>query len=136
MTALFGNLRETFFGMCLLMTHISAKKSKNPTPEKLDYLWIMYWSDLLGIKNQKAAELLNVLKEQCKNFQPFLKVWIELDDNKEFLDLITKNIESFFRKKNEAQLLKAFSGDDIIWFRGLLKNITYYNKRYLFPCSE
>ncbi len=40
---------------------------------------------------------------------------------------------SFIEKRDGQQVMTEIVGEDIIWFRSYLKNITYYNKRYLIP---
>ena len=57
-----------------------------------------------------------------------------IDKEKDYtFALIAKNWDSFSAEKSEEQLLASFSGEDLVWFRGLLKNIAYYNKRFVIP---
>jgi hypothetical protein len=65
--------------------------------------------------------------------QPLLELWCWLDDNVQFFELFVKNWKSYISKKRVDTLYKDLSIDDIVWFRGLLKNITYYNKRFVIP---
>jgi hypothetical protein len=43
------------------------------------------------------------------------------------------NRTTFTDDKNKADILKTIIWEDIIWFRWFLKNVTYYNKRFLIP---
>ena len=86
---------------------------------------MIYVRDILGIKIKKADQVFKVMIETIKEVMPILKLWISLDDNKSFFALITKNWDSFSAEKSEEQLLASFSGEDLVWFRGLLKNIAY-----------
>jgi hypothetical protein len=65
--------------------------------------------------------------------QPLLELWCWLDDNVQFFELFVKNWKSYITKKSVDTLYKVLSIDDIVSFRGLLKNITYYNKRFVIP---
>ena len=130
--ALFGSIRETFFGLALLFVYLEQKE-KAPSREKNEILLMVYVRDILGIKIKKADQVFKVMLETIKEVMPILKLWISLDDNKGFFDLIAKNWASFCAEKSEDQLLASFSGEDLVWFRGLLKNIAYYNKRFVIP---
>ena len=130
--ALFGSIRETFFGLALLFVYLEQKE-KAPSREKNEILLMVYVRDILGIKIKKADQVFKVMVDTIEELKPILKLWISLDDNKGFFDLIAKNWASFCAEKSEDQLLASFSGEDLVWFRGLLKNIAYYNKRFVMP---
>lgn len=130
--ALFGSIRETFFGLALLFVYLEQDK-KSLSHEKNEILLMIYVRDILGIKSKKADQVFKVMLETIKEVMPILKLWISLDDNKSFFALIAKNWDSFSAEKSEEQLLASFSGEDLVWFRGLLKNIAYYNKRFVIP---
>lgn len=130
--ALFGSIRETFFGLALLFVYLEQDK-KSLSHEKNEILLMIYVRDILGIKSKKADQVFKVMLETIKEVMPILKLWISLDDNKSFFALIAKNWDSFSTEKSEEQLLASFSGEDLVWFRGLLKNIAYYNKRFVIP---
>ena len=130
--ALFGSVRETFFGLALLFVYLEQKE-KAPSREKNEILLMVYVRDILGIKIKKADQVFKVMVETIEELKPILQLWISLDDNKAFFDLIAKNWDSFCAEKTEDQLLASFSGEDLVWFRGLLKNIAYYNKRFVMP---
>ena len=132
MLALFGSIRETFFGLALLFVYLEQKE-KAPSPEKNEILLMVYVRDILGIKIKKADQVFKVMVDTIEELKSILKLWISLDDNKGFFDLIAKNWDSFSTEKSEEQLLASFSGEDLVWFRGLLKNIAYYNKRFVMP---
>lgn len=130
--ALFGSVRETFFGLALLFVYLEQKE-KAPSREKNEILLMVYVRDILGIKIKKADQVFKLMIETIEEVMPILQLWISLDDNKAFFDLIAKNWASFCAEKTEDQLLASFSGEDLVWFRGLLKNIAYYNKRFVMP---
>ncbi len=130
--ALFGSIREIFFWLALLFVYLEQDK-KSLSHEKNEILLMIYVRDILGIKSKKADQVFKVMLETIKELIPILKLWISLDDNKSFFALIAKNWDSFSAEKSEEQLFASFSGEDLVWFRGLLKNIAYYNKRFVIP---
>ena len=130
--ALFGSIRETFFWLALLFVYLEQDK-RSLSHGKNEILLMIYVRDILGIKIKKADQVFKVTIETIKEVMPILKLWISLDDNKSFFALIAKNWDSFSAEKSEEQLLASFSGEDLVWFRGLLKNIAYYNKRFVIP---
>ena len=130
--ALFGSIRETFFWLALLFVYLEQDK-RSLSHGKNEILLMIYVRDILGIKIKKADQVFKVMIETINEVMPILKLWISLDDNKSFFALIARNWDSFSAEKSEEQLLASFSGEDLVWFRGLLKNIAYYNKRFLIP---
>ena len=130
--AIFGTARETLFGMLLLMTYLNQHKDKMEQ-DQVDCLWIFYIRDILGLKIKEADQIYLDLLAVYEEFQDFLKIWVELDDNSDFFKFIAKNTQKFFGKKDKSEIIRSFSAEDVLWFRGLLKNISYYNQRYIIP---
>lgn len=130
--AIMGTARETLFGLMLLFMYLEQQTKKLPT-EKNEFLLMLYVGEILGIKTKKAPEVFEALYETFAELKPILELWIGLDDNPAFFDLIAKNWKVFVGKKSESQLMSSFSGEDLLWFRGMLKNISYYNKRFVIP---
>ena len=87
----------------------------------------------MGLKIKEADQIYLDLLAVYEEFQDFLKIWIELDDNSDFFKFIAKNTQKFFGKKDKSEIIRSFSAEDVLWFRGLLKNISYYNQRYIIP---
>jgi hypothetical protein len=69
-----------------------------------------------------------------EEFKSFFDIFVKLDDNKEFLTLLEDNWSSYIDSlKPEDEALAFVKGEDVVWFRGALKNMTFYNKRYFIP---
>ena len=69
-------------------------------------------------------------------FWAAFSIFVEMDDNREFFSILKDNwIDSFKRlwKKSDVEKLASLSIEDLLRLRGVLKHITYYNKRYLIP---
>ncbi len=130
--AIMGIARETLFGMLLLFAYLEQQTKKLPT-EKNELLLMLYVGEILGIKTKKAPEVFEALYATFDELRPILELWIGLDDNPAFFDLMAKNWKAFVGKKTESQLMSSFSWEDLLWFRGMLKNISYYNKRFVIP---
>lgn len=130
--SILGTMRESLFGLALLFTAFQDSKRKLPK-ETNELLLMLYIRDILGIRTKKADILLIALEELLQEFALFLELRIGLDDNLAFFDLIAKNWKAFIKGKAEHEIFSEFSAEDLMWFRGLLKNIAYYNKRFVIP---
>lgn len=131
--SIFGQLRELLFGW-LLLAHALKKYASDPkaTDQNIKILLTFLLADVVGVANSGEKVLFDAIGELGEELAPLLELWMNLDDNEQFLQFICKNISSFL---HQAQKSKPpyFTGDDLIWFRGLLKNIAYYNKRFIIP---
>ena len=77
--------------------------------------------------------MIDTLIEQ---FGSIFAIFVEFDDNKQFFSIIKENWIDFLKKmgkKSDQQKQELFSTEDLLRLRGVLKHITYYNKRYLIP---
>lgn len=70
---------------------------------------MLYVRDVLGIKTKKSDAVFSILSEVIQEFEPILKLWIELDDNAQFFALIAKNWQSFIKDQSNDQVLSSFS---------------------------
>jgi hypothetical protein len=119
--------------LALLIVYLEQKKTKNVI-DKNALLELLYVREILMFQNSWKEEwVYNALVETIKEMKPILEIWCWLDDNKQFFDLFEKNWKSYIESHKIENLYRDLSIDDIVWFRGLLKNITYYNKRYIIP---
>lgn len=77
------------------------------------------------------------MKEQIDalsdRYTPLLEQWINIDDNDQYLYIGLANWMTRCEGKQTNDLLSNLNGDDIVWFGGYLKNISYYNRRYIIP---
>ena len=127
-------LRQTIFGLLILYTYFKEeKKEKNI---RLDDLLKIYYSEVLLLSfDEKLYDFFSKLfNNLLKKYEYFLKIFIKLDDNKEFLKILFENWTEFIDgfKENE-EILWFIKWEDVVWFRWVLKNITFYNKRYFIP---
>ena len=131
--SLYWTLRETLFWFVLLYTYLN-KEEKKLIRDKASMLLLVYSKDiLLWDIFWKGSEIYDALYQTIMELQPLLDLWCGLDDNQQFFELFDKNWKAYIVNKKVDTLYKDLSIDDIVRFRGLLKNITYYNKRFVIP---
>lgn len=87
---------------------------------------------VLGVSRLLQEDIFYAIFEVEEELEQILDMWITLDDNEAFFKFICPNISDFLYQVQKTKP-PYFSGEDLIWFRGLLKNISYYNKRFVFP---
>lgn len=120
--------RETMMGFLLYIKFIEQKNESEKT--NIEILRKTYCKDIIGINQDFYFDFKDIIKEISKEFSELLGHWIEMDDNKDFFTIGRNNRKVFAKNVNNTQY---FSGEDVIRFKGYIKNITYYNKRFLIP---
>ena len=129
-TNIFGilsSLMETSLWFLLYIRYIKDKEKKINVEE----LYNIYCIDVLNISRNYLDKTKQMIKELEKKFEWIMKLWIEIDDNTKFFKIWLNNRQGFIKWKED--IYKSISGEDVLWFKWFLKNITYYNKRYLMP---
>ena len=133
-------LRETLFWFLIYYRYLQNIQDQEKEKTKLNLsllkkvyiLHILNWdSSLLSV----WSKLIDTLLEQ---FWSAFSLFVEFDDNKEFFSILRENWVEFLKKmwkKSELEKENSFSIEDFLRLRGVLKHITYYNKRYLIPSS-
>lgn len=130
--AFFGQLRELLFGYLILIHGIRKNKNKKLTAEITNILSHVFLDEMIGLGASGYKAMHTALLEIEEVFDEFLELRTGLDDNEEFLQFISSNMIKYF--ENALLFPPPFMGnDDLIWFRGLLKNLSYYNKRFIMP---
>ena len=130
---IYWTIRETLLGLMLLIVYLEKKDTKGVV-DKNGLLELLYVREVLMFQNSEKEEwVYNALFETIKEMKQILEIWCGLDDNKQFFDLFEKNWKSYIESHKIQDLYKDLSIDDIVRYRWLLKNITYYNKRYIIP---
>jgi len=128
-----ASVRETFFGFLLYLIFLRSQNDLVKTNLNLDNLFKIYIVDILCLDEDYKKELIIIIEELYSKFYEIMSNWVSIDDNKEFLRIWYENWTSFNQNKIKEDVNKKIIWEDIIWFRWYLKNITYYNKRFLIP---
>ena len=131
-------LRETLFWFLIYYRYLQMIQESDKWKRNFDLsllkrvyiLQILNWDKSLFTAWSK---LIDTLLEQ---FGAAFSLFVEFDDNKEFFSILKENWIDFVKKlwkKSDSEKQSAFSYEDLLWLRWVLKHITYYNKRFLIP---
>ncbi len=129
---IFATIRETLFGFLIYLTYVKDEaKEKNI---HTDLLLKLYVQDILNIDEYYHSKIIDIITTLQADFNEIIKHRIEIDDNHDYLKIAYENW-IFFSKGNKSleEIKKNIISEDIIRFKWFLKNITYYNKRFLMP---
>jgi len=131
-----ANLRELLPGFLLLYHFfLEEEKKEKATPScSCAHLIAMLFGDILGLDVSLSKPINLALDQILEEFGFALRLFAEFDDNKMFFSLLRENWKDFTKGKehlNHDEL--GLTTEDLLRFRGVLKHITYYNKRYLIP---
>ena len=117
-------LRETLFWFLIYYRYLQNVQEQNKVKldllllKKVYILHILNWDVSLFSLWSKLIDYL------LGQFWMAFSTFVEFDDNKEFFSIL---------KENWIDFLKKIWIEDFLRLRGVLKHITYYNKRYLIP---
>lgn len=126
-----AKMRETLFGYLLFQTQV--KKSKKNIKSGL--ISDVYINEILHIETAQTGKIFRqtILDEIELDMKEFLDIIVTMDDNEDFIRIGIDSRKDFISGKKDEDIQKEFSGEDILRISGYLKNITYYNKRFLLP---
>ena len=127
---IFSFVRETLFGFVLYLTYLQTQETKAKKIHK-DLLMKIYIRHVLFLDDYYDEKITKIIEDVMDTFQEILIQWISLDDNQDYLRIAFDNRLQFTSGK--ADLYKKCAGEDYLWFTWFLKNITYYNKRFIIP---
>lgn len=122
-----SNLRETVLWIIIISSYFKKKGINS------DILIETYILQTININTEYKKQFIKIIKLIIENYWEIITKRSEIDDNKEILELVYDNRKKFIENKNDNEIIKSISWEDIIRFRWLLKNIYYYNKRYIIP---
>lgn len=124
-------LRDTIFWFLLYLKYMEIKNIDFKSDIKMNLLKKIYILDVVWISDEYLDVFVKVIDEIVIKYSDILTKWINIDDNKQYLKIWEENRKDFVDTKTEETIFADIGGEDIIWFRWFLKNITFYNKRYL-----
>jgi hypothetical protein len=130
---IWSTTRETLFGLLLYLTYIREKSQTKKVSLYYDILAKIYIQDILHIDIYYHKKIIEILYDLQAEFNQILRHWIEIDDNKDYLHIWYENWLNFIGNKNKEDIQKSIISEDILRFKWFLKNISYYNKRFLMP---
>jgi hypothetical protein len=82
-------MMETTLGFLLYITYIkyNLARTKMNVIDDLDILYDIYCIDILNLNKSYAKKIKKLLKNMEIEFHDILKLWIEIDDNKQFFKI-------------------------------------------------
>lgn len=122
-----SSMMETSLWFLLYITYLK----KEWVNANLEELYDIYCMDVLNLSKNYTPKIRKKIENLELQFKEILILRIELDDNKNFFKIASVNWSNFVKEKGD--IYKLVSWEDVLWFKWFLKNITYYNKRYLIP---
>ncbi len=130
---IFSSIRETFSGFLIYLTYLRDETNTKNIPLDISLLIKLYVQDILNIDEYYHHAIIDGINSLQADFNEIIKYWIEIDDNKDYLKIGYDNRIKFSGNKTLEETKKKIISEDIIWFKWFLKNISYYNKRFLMP---
>jgi len=130
---IFSTSKETLFGFLMYFFFVKQSAIEQKKSMNEDLLLDLYVREVLQIAEEFRVKWKLILLELLESYSDVLSHWVSLDDNLQFMSMVFENWQNFVEKKNSVAFWEAISGEDVIWFRWFLKNLTYYNKRFLIP---
>jgi len=130
---IFSTIRETFSWFLIYLTYLKDQTNNKKTSIDTSLLIRLYIQDILNIDEYYHKKITDIITTLQADFNEIIKHWIEIDDNKDYLKIGYDNRTFFSGKKSLEETRKKIISEDIIWFKWFLKNISYYNKRFLMP---
>ncbi len=126
-------LRDSLFWFILYYKFLESKEQEIWKDLKLNSLKNIYIYDILWISQDYYYLVDYVLNNLLDEYEDILIKWINIDDNVTYFNFWYENWVNFIEWKSFDKIISDISWEDIIWFRWYLKNISFYNKRYLIP---
>jgi len=125
--------RETLFGLLIYITYIRDQSQTKDSALHNNFLIKLYVQDILHIDEYYHQKIITIINDLQADFNEIIKHRIEIDDNKEYLKIASDNRLSFTVNKGLEDIKKNIISEDVLRFKWFLKNISYYNKRFLMP---
>ncbi len=125
---IYAQHRETLLWFLLYLT-----KTSNNDYLKTNFFIDLYNKNIIHISDNWIKSFNNIINNLYENHKHILKEIINIDDNPDFLRMGDENRKRFTKKTPIPDIKKQITGEDYLRFKGYLKNITYYNKRFFIP---
>ena len=130
---IFSFLRDNLFWFALYIKFLENQQNIVWKNMKISSLKKIYIMDILWISQDYYFYFEHALDEILNRYDNILLEWINIDENNIYFTLWYENWLNFTHDKEDARIIWDVLWEDIIRFRWFLKNITYYNKKYVIP---
>ncbi len=130
---IFSTIRETFSGFLIYLTYLKDEMQTKEIQLDTSLLISLYIKDILNMDPYYEHKITDIITTLQADFNEIIKHRIEIDDNKDYLKIGYDNRITFTKNKDIEETKKKIINEDVIRFKWFLKNISYYNKRFLMP---
>lgn len=113
------------------IVHLLKWSQQKLIDSHIDELCKIYALDVLNIWDEYVARIVSILKHVLGIYRDMFHAMNWIVDNMGYIQIAWDNWEQYCYKKKPEDIFGGLSWEDIIWFRGFLKTIGYYNKRYI-----
>ncbi len=132
-----ATLRETLYGVLCMMAMLEqqTKYSRTKSEAMIQFLLTSYVIHILWLQDTATMIVcFDIIYQIYGQTSDLLWDIVQLDDNEEFLMMGAEFMNRFLKDKDDpVKAHIALLNEDVVWLRGYLKHINYYNKRYFIP---
>ncbi len=127
-----ASVKETLFWLLLFLSYCHSKSPTSHDADKNKRLILeFYCGDVLNLQDHLHDSFIGILLWLLQCYQPICYPRIDIDDNKQFLTIGYSTWLQFTHTRIHDPQSHQVLGEDVIRFRWYLKNISYYNNRFL-----
>lgn len=101
--------------------------------EHSDIVIELYITEILHMADHYIQPVSEIIKELYITYYDLIEQRTALDDNQKYMQLAVTNRNKFTKWLEKTQIKNNLIGEDIMRLRWFLKNISYYNKRFVIP---
>ena len=128
-----STMRDTLFGFVILLTMLLQYQESTKDNLSIDIFIKIYIIDICMISSELMEPLFAIMYDLSVTYRELMTMWIQLDENEEYLMTCVESRKHFLSDHSGEEITEHISGEDILWMRGYLKNIVYYNRRFIIP---
>ena len=128
-----STMRDTLFGFVILLTMLLEYQASTKDNLLIDIFIKIYIVDICMISPELIEPLFTIIYDLSLTYKKLMTMRIQLDENKGYLMTCVESRKHFVQDHQNDEVMAHISGEDILWMRGYLKNIVYYNKRFIIP---
>ncbi len=114
---IFATIRETLFGLLIYLTYLRDEEYIKEKNIHTDFFITLWLQDILHLDEYYHKKLITIINDLQADFNEIIKHRIEIDDNKEYLNLALNNRKKFTGTKSIAEIKKMIISEDIIRFK-------------------
>lgn len=123
-----AHARETLLWLILYMYYSESNKA-----EHTNVIIELYITEIMHLADHYISPVSEIIKEIYLWYYMLIEKWISIDDNSKYMQLALNNWNKFTNGLQADRIKNNLIGEDIMRLRWFIKNISYYNKRFVIP---